>query len=68
MNALDNATELRRAHFDCKTGGKHDTGMIAEQVGQIIFEVGGHGENGKDAEPLDYGILVALVIEAVKEQ
>ena len=59
---------LRGVHFDWKEGGQHDIGMIAEEVGGVIPEVVSYEANGKDARSLDYARLVAVLVEAVKEQ
>jgi hypothetical protein len=59
---------LRGVYFDWKSNGKHDIGLIAEEVAEVIPEVVGYEENGKDASSLDYARLVALLVEAVKEQ
>ena len=42
--------------------------MIAEEVGEVIPEIVDYEENGVDARSMDYARLVALLIEAVKEQ
>jgi len=67
-NALEKVKALRGVSFDWKADGTHDVGMIAEEVGEVIPEVVGYEENGEDAAALDYGRLVALLIEAIKEQ
>jgi flagellar biosynthesis chaperone FliJ len=59
---------LRGIYFDWKENGTHDIGMIAEEVGEIIPEVVDYEENGIDAKSMNYSRLVALLIEAVKEQ
>ena len=67
-NALDKVLALRGVYFDWKESKKHDIGMIAEEVGEVIPEVVAYEENGKDAKSLDYARLVAVLVEAVKEQ
>ncbi len=59
---------LRGVYYDWKANGQHDIGLIAEEVGEVIPEVVTYEENGKDASSVDYPRLVALLIEAVKEQ
>jgi hypothetical protein len=66
--ALDKVQRLRGVNYDWKADGKHDIGLIAEEVGEVIPEIVTYEENGKDAKGLDYARLVALLIEAVKEQ
>jgi hypothetical protein len=67
-DALEKVEGLRGVYFDWKSNGKHDIGLIAEEVAEVIPEVVGYEENGKDASSLDYARLVALLVEAVKEQ
>ena len=66
--ALDKVKRLRGVYFDWKANGKHDIGMIAEDVGEIIPEVVAYEKNHIDAKSLDYARLVALLVEAIKEQ
>jgi hypothetical protein len=43
-------------------------GLIAEEVGEVLPEVVTYEANGIDARSIDYSRLVAVLIEAVKEQ
>ncbi|MDH4035226.1 MAG: tail fiber domain-containing protein, partial [candidate division Zixibacteria bacterium] len=65
--ALVTVGKLRGVEYDWKADGKHDIGLIAEEVGEVIPEVVAYEENGSDARSVDYARLVALLIEAVKE-
>jgi hypothetical protein len=67
-NALEKVKRLQGVYFDWKSNGKHDIGLIAEEVAKVIPEVVGYSEDGKNAESLDYPRLVALLVEAVKQQ
>lgn len=67
-NALDKVQRLRGVTFDWKKDGKHDIGLVAEEVGQVIPEVVAFENNKKDAKSVDYSRLVAVLIEAVKAQ
>lgn len=67
-NAVDKVQQLRGVSFDWKKDGKHDIGLIAEEVGEVIPEVVAYEDNGTDAKSVDYARLVAVLIEAVKEQ
>ena len=67
-NALDKVQQLRGVEYDWKADGKHDIGLIAEEVGEVIPEIVTYEENGIDAKSVDYSRLVALLIEASKEQ
>lgn len=67
-DALAKVEQLRGVSYDLKANGKHEIGVIAEEVGQILPEIVSYGENGKDALGVDYSRLTALLIEATKEQ
>lgn len=67
-HALDKVQHLRGVYYDWKANGKHDIGLIAEEVGEVIPEVVQYEKNGKDTTSVDYARLVALLIEAIKEQ
>lgn len=66
--ALDKVMQLQGVSYDLKADGKHDIGLIAEEVGEVIPEVVVYEENGIDAQSVDYARLVSVLIEAVKEQ
>ena len=67
-NALSMVEQLRGVSYDLKDSGKHEIGVIAEDVGKVVPEVVSYEENGKDARGVDYSRLTALLIEAVKQQ
>ena len=66
--ALEKVEQLRGVSYDLKANGKHEVGVIAEEVGAIVPEVVTWEKNGTDAQSVDYGRLTALLIEATKEQ
>ena len=66
--ALAKVEQLRGVSYDLKNSGKHEIGVIAEEVGSIVPEVVTYEDNGKDARGVDYTRLTALLIEATKEQ
>jgi hypothetical protein len=68
QNALQKVERLRGVSYDDLADGKHEVGLIAEEVGEVVPEVVAYEENGKDAQGLDYSRLTALLVEAVKEQ
>jgi hypothetical protein len=68
QDALGKVARLRGVSYDRKADGKHEIGVIAEEVGGIVPEVVAYEANGKDAKSVDYARLTALLIEAVKEQ
>ncbi len=65
--ALVKVSKLRSVYFDWKESGKHDLGMIAEEVGTVIPEIVVYEKNGIDARSLDYTRLTAVLVEAIKE-
>jgi Chaperone of endosialidase len=67
-DALDKVTRLRGVSYNLKDSGKHEIGVIAEEVGAVVPEVVSYEANGKDASGVDYSRLTALLIEAVKQQ
>ena len=61
---------IRGVFFDWDEahGGKHDVGMIAEEVGKVLPEIVDYEENGTDAIGLDYSKITPLLLEAIKAQ
>jgi hypothetical protein len=68
QSALAKVGQLRGVSYDLEKSGKHEIGVIAEEVGEVVPEVVSYEENGKDARGVDYSRLTALLIEATKEQ
>jgi hypothetical protein len=68
--ALDKVVNLRGIYFDWDEdhGGRHDMGMIAEEVGDIVPEAVVYEEDGVYAWAMNYGSLTPLLVEAIKEQ
>jgi hypothetical protein len=66
--ALAKVEQLRGVSYDLKESGKHEVGVIAEEVGAVVPEIVSWDKNGKDALGIDYSRLTALLIEATKEQ
>ncbi len=68
--ALDSVLNLRGVSYtwDKEHGGKQDIGLIAEEVGKIVPEAVEWETNGKDARGVEYGHLVGLLVEAIKDQ
>ena len=67
-DALDKVERLRGVSYTLKANGKHEIGVIAEEVGAVVPEVVTWEANGKDARSVDYTRLTALLIEATKQQ
>ena len=68
QNALSKVEQLRGVSYDLKDSGKHEIGVIAEEVGAVVPELVTYEDNGTDARGVDYSRLTALLIEATKEQ
>ena len=68
QDALEKVEQLRGVSYDLKANGKHEVGVIAEEVGAVVPEVVTWEKNGTEAESVDYGRLTALLIEATKQQ
>ena len=67
-DALGKVEQLRGVSYELKANGKHEVGVIAEEVGAVVPEVVTWDRNGLDAQSVDYSRLTALLIEATKEQ
>ena len=64
-NALDKVLQLRGAEYDrIDKDNQHEIGVIAQEVEKIIPEV----VHGEDTKTVSYGNMVAVLIEAIKEQ
>jgi hypothetical protein len=66
--ALAKVQQLQGVTYDWRASGRHDIGLIAEDVHRVVPEVVAMEENGVDAKGVDYARLTSLLIEAVKEQ
>ncbi|HSH00002.1 MAG TPA: tail fiber domain-containing protein, partial [candidate division Zixibacteria bacterium] len=67
-DALEKVQQLRGVTYRWNTDNRPDVGLIAEEVGTVIPEVVSYDDNGVDAKSVDYARLVAVLIEAVKQQ
>lgn len=65
-NALDIVKKLRGVRYDWKSTGFADVGMIAEEVNEVLPELVKKDSSG-NPEAIEYGKLVSVLIEAVKE-
>ena len=59
--------QLRGVRFDWKEGGESDVGVIAEEVAQVLPELVEFDDDGQ-ARGVHYAKLVAVLIEAIKDQ
>lgn len=67
-NALEKVEKLRGVEFDWKSSGKHDIGLVAEEVAEVVPEVITYEKDGKTIQGLHFQKLVGLLVEAIKEQ
>ena len=65
--ALETIRKLNGVHFTWKSTGQEDIGLIAQEVEPIVPELIGQIP-GSDYKAVKYGNIVALLIEATKEQ
>ena len=63
QNALDKVSKLRGVEFDYKESGRHNIGVIAQEVEEVFPDL----VIGDDPKTVAYGNLTAVLIEAVKE-
>jgi flagellar biosynthesis chaperone FliJ len=54
--------------YTWKEDGRDDIGLIAEEVGEVVPEVVTYEENGVDARTVNYGRLVGVLVESIKQQ
>ena len=64
-NALDKVCKLRGVEFDYIENEKHNIGVIAQEVEEVLPEVVIYNQD--DIKSVAYGNLTAVLIEAVKE-
>src|SRR5690606_29277232 len=58
--------ELRGVNFTWKWDGRRTMGFIAQEVEQVIPEIV-HTDSKTEMKSVEYGNIVALVVEALKE-
>ena len=68
QGALGKVEQLRGVSYEVMANGKHEVGLIAEEVGAVVPELVSWDQNGQDAQGVDYSRLTALLIEATKQQ
>jgi len=66
--ALEKVVQLQGVSYERKSDGKHEIGVVAEDVAQIVPEVVSLDPNTHQLQGVDYSRLTALLIEAVKSQ
>jgi len=66
LNAMDKVNSLEGVSYNLKESGEASIGLIAQEVEKILPEVVRTDEEGYKS--IAYGNIVALLIEAIKEQ
>src|SRR6266566_3710418 len=66
--ALEKVEHLQGVSYERKADGKHEIGVVAEDVDQVVPEVVSRDPKTKQVQGVDYSKLAALLIEAVKSQ
>lgn len=59
---------LRGLRFQWRQDGRPDIGLVAEEVGQVVSEAVDYEPDSNDPSCIDYGRLVPILIEAIKQQ
>jgi hypothetical protein len=68
QGALEKVGQLQGVSYERKADGKHEIGVVAEDVDQIVPEIVSHDPKTYEVQGVDYSRLAALLIEAVKTQ
>lgn len=66
--ALEKIERLQGVSYERKSDGKHEIGVVAEDVDRIVPEVVSRDPKTHEVQGVDYSRLAALLIEAVKSQ
>lgn len=66
-NALEKTKELRGVAFKWKDSGEDSLGFIAQEVEKVIPEAV-HTSEKTNQKSVSYGMLIGLLVEAIKEQ
>jgi len=68
-NALNKILQIRGVYFDWdeEHGGRHDLGVIGEEVGKIFPEIVSFEKDTTHSIGLDYARLTAVLVVAIKE-
>ena len=66
--ALEKIEQLQAVSYQRKSDGRHEIGVVAEDVDQVLPEVVSRDPETNEVQGVDYSRLAALLIEAVKSQ
>jgi len=65
---LEKVEQLQAVSYQSKSDGRHEIGVIAEDVDRVLPEVVSRDPETNQIQGVDYARLAALLIEAVKSQ
>ena len=68
VGALKTIEQLQGVSYERRSDGKHEIGVIAEDVDQVVPELVARDPQTREVQGVDYARLSALLIEAVKTQ
>ena len=68
VGALKTIEQLQGVSYERRSDGKHEIGVIAEDVDQVVPELVFRDPDTKQVQGVDYSRLTALLIEAIKSQ
>jgi hypothetical protein len=68
VGALKTIEQLQGVSYERRSDGRHEIGVIAEDVDQVVPELVFRDPDTKQVQGVDYARLSALLIEAVKTQ
>jgi len=68
QGALEKIEQLQGVAYQRKDSGKHEIGLLAEDVARVVPEIVARNPNTNEVEGVDYSRITALLIEAVKQQ
>jgi len=68
VGALKTIEQLQGVSYQRKADAKHEIGVIAEDVDQVVPELVFRDPDTKQVQGVDYSRLTALLIEAIKSQ
>ena len=65
---MEKVEQLQAVSYQSKSDGRHEIGVIAEDVDRVQPEVVSRDPETNQIQGVDYARLAALLIEAVKSQ
>lgn len=68
LGALAKVGQLQGVSYESKLSGKHEIGMIAEDVDRVLPQIVSRDIETNEVQGIDYSRLSALLVEALKAQ